>query len=107
MPDYIIGLDSGSASASGVLINAATGHEVASNDHDYRHDQLGRVGGFSLHAGVSVNTCERKKLERICRGGLPPLISLLRRNNVASLRIGHLGCRGKSGVHCFLVSRFL
>ena len=29
--------------------------------------QLGKVGGFSLHAGVAVNTPDRKKLERICR----------------------------------------
>ena len=38
----------------------------------YGTDQLGRIGGFSLHAGVTVNTRERKKLERIYRGGLPP-----------------------------------
>ena len=38
-------------------------------EDDYGTDQLGRVGGFSLHAGVAVNTRERKKLERICLGG--------------------------------------
>lgn len=38
-------------------------------EDDYGNDQLGRIGGFSLHAGVAVNTRERKKLERICLGG--------------------------------------
>ena len=35
----------------------------------YGTGQLGRIGGFSLHAGVAVNTRERKKLERICLSG--------------------------------------
>jgi hypothetical protein len=35
---------------------------------DESHDVLvGRVGGFSLHAGVSVKPSQRDKLERICR----------------------------------------
>ena len=29
--------------------------------------QLCRTGGFSLHAEVTVNSRERKKLERMCR----------------------------------------
>ena len=37
--------------------------------------QLGKVGGFSLHAGVAVNTRERKKLERICRYISRPALS--------------------------------
>ena len=37
--------------------------------------QLGRVGGFSLYAGVAVNTRERKKLERICRYISRPALS--------------------------------
>jgi hypothetical protein len=41
----------------------------AREEEEYGTDQLGRIGGFSLHAGVSVNMRERKKLERICRGG--------------------------------------
>ena len=46
--------------------------------------QLGRVEGFSLHAGVAVNTPDRKRLERIClhpegqKGG-PAGISLAQR----------------------------
>ena len=40
MTDYIIGLDFGSSSARGVLIEAATGHELASHSHDYQHDIL-------------------------------------------------------------------
>ena len=35
-------------------------------EDDFGTGQLGRVGGFSLHAGVAVNTPDRKKLERIC-----------------------------------------
>jgi len=46
----------------------------AREEEEYSTEQLGRIGGFSLHAGVAVNTRERKKLERICRGG-PAAIS--------------------------------
>jgi hypothetical protein len=44
-------------------------------EEEYGTEHLGRIGGFSLHAGVAVNTRERKKLERICPGG-PAGISL-------------------------------
>ena len=44
-------------------------------EDDYGTDQLGRIGGFSLHAGVAVNTRERKKLERICRYISRPALS--------------------------------
>lgn len=40
MSDYIIGLDFGSASARGVLIDASSGQEIASHIHNYRHDIL-------------------------------------------------------------------
>lgn len=40
MNEYIIGLDYGSASARGVLLDIATGQEVASHVHDYRHGTL-------------------------------------------------------------------
>jgi len=32
-------------------------------EDDFGTDQLGRIGGISLHAGVAVNTRKRKKLE--------------------------------------------
>ena len=41
-------------------------------------NQLGRIGGFSLYAGVAENTRERKKLERICLGGLAGIPLALR-----------------------------
>ncbi len=47
----------------------------AREEEEYGTDQLGRIGGFSLHAGVSVNTRERKKLERICRYISRPALS--------------------------------
>ena len=30
-------------------------------------DPVGKVAGFSLHAGVAAKADERKKLERLCR----------------------------------------
>ena len=47
----------------------------AREEEDYGIDQLGRIGGFSLHAGVSVNTRGRKKLERSCRYISRPALS--------------------------------
>ena len=44
-------------------------------ENDYGNDLLGRVGGFSLYAGVALNTRERKKLERICRYISRPTLS--------------------------------
>lgn len=40
MAEYLIGLDFGSASARGVLVDADTGSEVASHAEDYRHGTL-------------------------------------------------------------------
>lgn len=40
MTDCIIGLDFGSASARGVVVDVETGQQVASHVHDYRHDTL-------------------------------------------------------------------
>lgn len=36
-------------------------------DDDYGGNQVGKIAGFSLHAGVATKTRERKKLERLCR----------------------------------------
>ena len=38
-------------------------------------DTLGKVGGFSLHAGVAAKAGERKKLERLCRYIARPAVS--------------------------------
>ena len=35
----------------------------------------GRVGGFSVHAGVAARADERKKLERLCRSISRPAVS--------------------------------
>ncbi len=40
MTDYVIGLDYGTASARGVLIDIASGREVAAHVHAYRHGTL-------------------------------------------------------------------
>jgi hypothetical protein len=36
---------------------------------------VGKVAGFSLHAGVAAGAHERKKLERLCRYISRPVIS--------------------------------
>jgi ribosomal protein S27E len=41
-------------------------------------EALGKVAGFSLHAGVSVNANERDKLERLCRYMARPAVSVKR-----------------------------
>jgi hypothetical protein len=38
-------------------------------------DGLGKVAGFSLHAGVAARADERKKLERLCRYISRPAVS--------------------------------
>ena len=38
-------------------------------------DEVGKVAGFSLHAGVAAETHERKKLERLCRYITRPAVS--------------------------------
>jgi hypothetical protein len=38
-------------------------------------DQVGKVAGFSLHAGVAERADERKKLERLCRYIARPAVS--------------------------------
>jgi hypothetical protein len=41
-------------------------------------EYLGKVAAFSLHAGVSVNACQRDKLERLCRYIARPPVSASR-----------------------------
>ena len=38
-------------------------------------DPVGKVAGFSLHAGVAAKADERKKLERLCRYIARPAVS--------------------------------
>ena len=38
-------------------------------------DGVGKVAGFSLHAGVAARSGERKKLERLCRYISRPAVS--------------------------------
>ena len=44
-------------------------------DDDFGTDRLGKIAGFSLHAGVATKTRERKKLERLCRYIARPAVS--------------------------------
>lgn len=44
-------------------------------DDDYGSSQVGKIAGFSLHAGVATKTRERKKLERLCRYIARPAVS--------------------------------
>jgi len=44
-------------------------------DDDFGIQQVGKIAGFSLHAGVATKTRERKKLERLCRYISRPAVS--------------------------------
>ena len=44
-------------------------------DEERCADAAGRVGGFSLHAGVAARADERHKLERLCRYISRPAVS--------------------------------
>jgi hypothetical protein len=44
-------------------------------DDDFGTNQVGKIAGFSLHAGVATKTRERKKLERLCRYIARPAVS--------------------------------
>jgi hypothetical protein len=50
-------------------------------------DHVGKVAGFSLHAGVAARKDERKKLERLCRYIGRPAVSEKR---LSLLRNGHV-----------------
>jgi hypothetical protein len=47
----------------------------ASDPQETLTDTVGKVAGFSLHAGVAARADERKKLERLCRYISRPAIS--------------------------------
>ena len=44
-------------------------------DNSSSEGDAGKVGGFSLHAGVAAEAHERQKLERLCRYIARPAIS--------------------------------
>lgn len=44
-------------------------------DDDFGANQVGKIAGFSLHAGVATKTRERRKLERLCRYISRPAVS--------------------------------
>jgi L-ribulokinase len=51
-PTYLIGLDFGTETARGVLVDAATGQQKAYHVHPYRHGVVtGRLGGTALPPG--------------------------------------------------------
>jgi hypothetical protein len=47
----------------------------ACDPEDQFADRVGKVAGFSLHAGVAAMADERKKLERLCRYIARPAVS--------------------------------
>lgn len=47
----------------------------ACDPDDHGGDTIGKVAGFSLHAGVAARAHERKKLERLCRYISRPAVS--------------------------------
>ena len=44
-------------------------------DDDFGNNQIGKVAGFSLHAGVATEARQRKKLEKLCRYISRPSVS--------------------------------
>jgi len=44
-------------------------------EDDFGNSQVGKVAGFSLHAGVATEARQRKKLERLCRYISRPAVS--------------------------------
>ncbi|MFT6287733.1 MAG: hypothetical protein ACJA09_002488 [Alcanivorax sp.] len=44
-------------------------------DDDFGTNQVGKIAGFSVHAGVATKTQERRQLERLCRYISRPAVS--------------------------------
>ena len=72
-------------------------------------DSVGKVAGFSLHAGVAARADERKKLERLCRYIALHGCRVLRRlGTIASVlgrRCRKSGCRSRPMAMCVTSSR--
>ncbi len=65
-----------------IAVGPQAGREVftlqtlpAGDQEDRSGDTVGKVAGFSLHAGVATKAHERKKLERLCRYIARPALS--------------------------------
>ena len=48
---------------------------IPARENDDRFAQVAKVAGFSLHAGVAAQACERQKPERLCRYISRPAVS--------------------------------
>ena len=64
-----------------IAVGSQQGHKVftlqtiPSWEDDFDNDQVGKIAGFCLHAGVATKTRERKKIERLCRYIARPAVS--------------------------------
>ena len=52
-------------------------------------DRVGKVAGFSLHAGVATQAHERDKLERLCRSIARPAVAEKRLSLTAQGQVRH------------------
>jgi hypothetical protein len=55
---------------------ALTLKTVPENDHNFEGGLVVKNSGFSLHAGVTASSSDRKKLEKVCRYIARPAIAL-------------------------------
>jgi len=72
----------GSSITYRIAVGPQAGHKVftlqtlpACDPEDQFGDTVGKVAGFSLHAGVAAKGHERQKLERLCRYISRPAVS--------------------------------
>ncbi|MFT4826505.1 MAG: hypothetical protein ACI9GB_003108 [Halioglobus sp.] len=67
-----------------IAVGPQQGHKVftlqtiLSWEDDFDNNQVGKIAGLSLHAGVATKTRERKKLERLRRYIARPAVSVKR-----------------------------